>query len=132
MIRRFSVCAAAIALTACANITSPDVARDKARGSVSDIPNAWSMASERVGPVEAGWLTKLDDPRATALLEQGATLRATDGGWAYLRGLLLRDPDRYTPAVEALMRKTPRRGEGSWLYFNLDRALRNAHANGQD
>lgn len=70
MIRWFSICAALTVLSACANITSPGVAGDAARGSLPDVPNAWSMASERVGPVEAGWLNKLDDPVLMSLVTE--------------------------------------------------------------
>lgn len=59
-----------LALGACANITTAGEAGDAARASLPDTPDAWTMASERVGPVEAGWIAKLDDPVLSALVEE--------------------------------------------------------------
>ncbi|MEL7107843.1 MAG: efflux transporter outer membrane subunit [Pseudomonadota bacterium] len=60
----------ATALSACATITTPEEAGAAARASLPETPNAWAMASERVGPVEAGWIGQLDDPVLSALVEE--------------------------------------------------------------
>ncbi|MEO0550507.1 MAG: TolC family protein [Pseudomonadota bacterium] len=57
-------------LSACASITPPEEAGQAARETLPDTPNAWAMASERVGPVEAGWISKLDDPVLSALVDE--------------------------------------------------------------
>ncbi|MEM7458500.1 MAG: efflux transporter outer membrane subunit [Pseudomonadota bacterium] len=57
-------------LAACANITPPDIAGQAARQTLPDSPNAWAMAEERVGPVQAGWIAKLEDPVLDALVEE--------------------------------------------------------------
>ena len=57
-------------LSACANITLPGDAANAARGTLPDAPNAWAMASEKLGPVEAGWIAELDDPVLSALVEE--------------------------------------------------------------
>ena len=58
------------ALSACASLTSPSEAGAAARGSLPDAPDAWSMARERVGAVEAGWLDRLDDPVLSDLVRE--------------------------------------------------------------
>lgn len=55
---------------ACASITAPQDAANAARATLPDAPDAWAMASERVGPVEAGWLAKLEDPLLDALVSE--------------------------------------------------------------
>ena len=57
-------------LSACANITTPGQAGEAARASLPDAPDAWAMASERVGPVEAGWVAQLEDPVLSALVAE--------------------------------------------------------------
>lgn len=54
----------------CASITAPGEAGRAARASLPGAPDAWAMASERVGPVDAGWLNQLNDPILTALVEE--------------------------------------------------------------
>lgn len=58
------------ALCGCANITLPGDAGRAAQASLPDAPNAWAMASERVGPVEAGWVAKFEDPILSALVDE--------------------------------------------------------------
>ena len=70
MMKPFLIGLSVAALSACANITAPEDAARTARASLPDAPSAWAMASERVGPVEAGWLAKLDDPVLTALVDE--------------------------------------------------------------
>ena len=70
MMKPFLIGLSVAALSACANITAPEDAAQTARASLPDAPSAWAMASERVGPVEAGWLAKLDDPVLTALVDE--------------------------------------------------------------
>ncbi|MBO6688632.1 MAG: TolC family protein [Henriciella sp.] len=70
MIRWLALAISVSALGACASITSPGEAGAIARGSLPDAPNAWAMASERVGPVEAGWIEKLGDPVLVSLVEE--------------------------------------------------------------
>ena len=55
---------------ACASITAPQDAANAARATLPDAPDAWAMASDRVGPVEAGWLAKLEDPLLDALVQE--------------------------------------------------------------
>lgn len=55
---------------ACASITTPKDAANAARATLPDAPDAWAMASERVGSVEAGWLSKLEDPLLDALVQE--------------------------------------------------------------
>ncbi|MEO1304133.1 MAG: efflux transporter outer membrane subunit [Pseudomonadota bacterium] len=55
---------------ACASITTLSEAGSAARASLPDAPDAWAMASDRVGPVSAGWIAQLDDPVLTALVEE--------------------------------------------------------------
>ena len=55
---------------ACASITTPQDAANAARATLPDAPDAWAMASDRVGPVEAGWLAKLEDPLLDALVQE--------------------------------------------------------------
>ena len=55
---------------ACASITAPQDAANAARATLPDAPDAWAMASERVGPVEAGWLAKLEDHLLDALVSE--------------------------------------------------------------
>nr|WP_070959896.1 efflux transporter outer membrane subunit [Hyphomonas sp. Mor2] len=59
-----------LALSACANITLPGDAARAARATLPDAPDAWAMAGERLGTVEAGWVAKLDDPVLSALVEE--------------------------------------------------------------
>ena len=59
-----------VSLGACANITAPEVAGQAARDTLPDAPDAWTMAGERVGPVQAGWIAMLDDPVLDALVEE--------------------------------------------------------------
>ena len=54
----------------CASITAPQDAANAARGTLPDAPDSWAMASERIGPVEAGWLAKLEDPLLDALVRE--------------------------------------------------------------
>ena len=54
--------ACVLGLVACASITAPQDAANAARATLPDTPDAWDMASERVGEVEAGWLANLNDP----------------------------------------------------------------------
>ena len=61
---------AVLAATGCASITSPDSAARAAQATLPDAPDAWTMAGERIGPVEAGWVAKLDDPVLSALVEE--------------------------------------------------------------
>jgi NodT family efflux transporter outer membrane factor (OMF) lipoprotein len=70
MMKPFLIGLSVAALSACANITAPEDAAQAARASLPDAPSAWAMASERVGPVEAGWLAKLDDPVLSALVDE--------------------------------------------------------------
>ncbi|MEO0452428.1 MAG: TolC family protein, partial [Pseudomonadota bacterium] len=70
MIRPLFIVVSLTGLAACANITPPGEAGQVARESLPEAPNAWAMASERLGPVEAGWVAKLDDPVLSALVEE--------------------------------------------------------------
>ncbi|MHA7856689.1 MAG: efflux transporter outer membrane subunit [Henriciella sp.] len=54
----------------CASITAPQDAANAARATLPDAPDTWAMASERIGPVEAGWLAKLEDPLLDALVRE--------------------------------------------------------------
>lgn len=57
-------------LAACANITAPDTAGLSARASLPGAPDAWAMAGERVGAVQAGWIAELEDPVLDALVAE--------------------------------------------------------------
>lgn len=57
-------------LGGCANITTPGAAGAAARASLPDAPDAWAMASERVGAVEAGWVAKFNDPILSDLVDE--------------------------------------------------------------
>ena len=70
MMKPFFLSCALMSLVACANITSPETAGQAARGSLPDAPNAWAMAGERVGVVQAGWIAQLEDPVLDALVEE--------------------------------------------------------------
>ncbi len=70
MMKPFLLSCALVSLAACATITSPETAGQAARDSLPDAPNAWAMAGERVGPVQAGWIAQLEDPVLDALVEE--------------------------------------------------------------
>lgn len=70
MIRLVCFAVSLLALAGCASITTPQQASQAARADLPDAPSAWSMASERVGPVEAGWIAQLNDPVLTALVDE--------------------------------------------------------------
>lgn len=70
MIKSLALAISLGALSACASLTSPSQAGAAARGSLPDAPDAWAMASERVGAVEAGWLDRLDDPVLSDLVRE--------------------------------------------------------------
>lgn len=57
-------------VSGCASITAPQDAANAARATLPDAPDTWAMASERIGPVEAGWLAKLEDPLLDALVRE--------------------------------------------------------------
>lgn len=59
-----------VSLGACANITAPEIAGQAARETLPDAPDTWAMAGERVGPVQAGWIARLEDPVLDALVEE--------------------------------------------------------------
>ena len=70
MMKPLLLSCALVSLAACATITSPETAGQAARDSLPDAPNAWAMAGERVGPVQAGWIAQLEDPVLDALVEE--------------------------------------------------------------
>ncbi|MEO1187966.1 MAG: efflux transporter outer membrane subunit [Pseudomonadota bacterium] len=70
MMKPIWVCLAVASLSACVSITPPDVAGQVARDSLPDAPTAWTMAGERVGPVQAGWIAQLEDPVLDALVDE--------------------------------------------------------------
>jgi NodT family efflux transporter outer membrane factor (OMF) lipoprotein len=70
MIRSLAIAVSISALCACASITTPEQAGQAARNSMPDAPNAWAMAGERVGEVEAGWLEDLNDPVLMSLVRE--------------------------------------------------------------
>ncbi len=70
MIRQLALPLIFAAISACASITAPNEAAQAARGTLPDTPDAWAMASERVGPVEAGWIAQLNDEILTALVNE--------------------------------------------------------------
>ncbi|MEM9179230.1 MAG: efflux transporter outer membrane subunit [Pseudomonadota bacterium] len=70
MMKPFLLSCALVSLAACATITTPETAGQAARDSLPDAPNAWAMAGERVGPVQAGWIAQLEDPVLDALVEE--------------------------------------------------------------
>lgn len=70
MMKPLLLAISAAMLTACASITTPGEAGQAARSTLPDTPDAWTMASERIGPVETGWVAKLEDPVLTALVEE--------------------------------------------------------------
>ncbi|MEM7639855.1 MAG: efflux transporter outer membrane subunit [Pseudomonadota bacterium] len=70
MMKPFLLSCTLVSLAACANITTPETAGQVARDSLPDAPNAWAMAGERVGPVQAGWIAQLEDPVLDALVEE--------------------------------------------------------------
>ena len=51
----------ALALTACASITSREEAGGAARAGLQDIPAAWAAAQESVGDVQVGWIDPFQD-----------------------------------------------------------------------
>lgn len=57
-------------VSGCASITAPQDAANAARATLPDAPDTWAMTSERIGPVEAGWLAKLEDPLLDALVRE--------------------------------------------------------------
>ncbi|MEL6826774.1 MAG: efflux transporter outer membrane subunit [Pseudomonadota bacterium] len=70
MMKPILLSGALMSLVACANITAPDVAGQVARDGLPDAPNAWAEAGERVGPVQSGWIARLEDPVLDALVEE--------------------------------------------------------------
>ena len=70
MMKSLLICAALGSLAACATITAPSEAANAARATLPDTPDAWATASERVGPVSAGWIAELNDPVLSALVEE--------------------------------------------------------------
>lgn len=70
MMKPFLLSCALVSLAACTTITTPETAGQAARDSLPDAPNAWAMAGERVGPVQAGWIAQLEDPVLDALVEE--------------------------------------------------------------
>ncbi len=60
----------ALAMTACASITSREEAAGSARGSLPKIPAAWAAAQESVGDVEVGWIASFDDETLTKLVRE--------------------------------------------------------------
>lgn len=70
MIRFWLAPLALLSVTACASITSPEIAGQAARADLPDTPNAWAIASERIGPVEAGWIDQLGDPILSDLVQE--------------------------------------------------------------
>lgn len=70
MMRSLLIGLSFVALGACANITAPEDAASAARANLPDAPTAWAMASERVGPVEPGWIAKFEDPVLSDLVDE--------------------------------------------------------------
>ena len=70
MMKPILLSGALMSLVACANITAPDVAGQVARDGLPDAPNAWAEAGERIGPVQSGWIARLEDPVLDALVEE--------------------------------------------------------------
>lgn len=70
MIRWIVIAVSFSALGGCASITGATEAGQAARNSLPDAPNAWAMASARVGEVEAGWLDDLNDPVLMILVRE--------------------------------------------------------------
>ena len=70
MMKPLLLSSALFTIGACASITTLSEAGSAARASLPDAPDAWAMASDRVGPVSAGWIAQLDDPVLTALVEE--------------------------------------------------------------
>ncbi len=62
--------AAAISLSACANITSREEAGEAARASLPDVPRVWATAQETVGDVQVGWISTFQDETLTALVRE--------------------------------------------------------------
>ncbi len=60
----------ALALTACASITSREEAGGAARASLQDIPAAWAAAQESVGDVQVGWIDPFQDETLTKLVRE--------------------------------------------------------------
>ncbi|MDT0594534.1 efflux transporter outer membrane subunit [Glaciecola petra] len=61
--------ATSIALQGC--VSSPDrqeTAKTAVNESLGDVPTNWSSIAERVGTVESGWLSSLNDPLLTSLV----------------------------------------------------------------
>ena len=61
---------AGVALSACASVIPDREAADIARGQISDAPDAWAAAAERVGAVENGWIDQFGDPTLAALVSE--------------------------------------------------------------
>lgn len=70
MIRYISICLVALSLGGCATVTPPEDAARVAQEALPEIPDAWVMASERVGEVEVGWIEKLSDPVLMGLVQE--------------------------------------------------------------
>ena len=70
MMKSLLISAAIGSLAACATITAPSEAANAARATLPNTPDAWASASERVGPVSAGWIAQLNDPVLSALVEE--------------------------------------------------------------
>ncbi len=60
-------------LNACASISSPEDARGIANASLPKMPIEWTMAREKVGEVEVGWIEKIGDPLLSELVVEAQT-----------------------------------------------------------
>lgn len=59
---------AILMLASCASLSTPGDITRATDASLPDLPDAWVTASEKIGDVEAGWLSKLNDPTLEALV----------------------------------------------------------------
>lgn len=71
VIQSFVFCAAAcIMLSSCASLSTPEEVRGATRGTLPDRPDAWAMASERVGDVQVGWIDRIGDATLSDLVRE--------------------------------------------------------------
>lgn len=95
-----------LGVSSCSYINGIPTEGDLASTSLPEVPDQWAMAEQNVGPVEIGWIARIDDPVLVDLVEEALAynrnIRAAAAAVEESRALLRQAGAALIPAVDVI------------------------------